>query len=46
MYRAHVAGLIGKYVESGKVAAIFGLDPAGPLFYVNSHEGRLSETDA
>jgi pancreatic triacylglycerol lipase len=42
---AHVAGHAGKSTVRGKVAAIFGTDPAGPLFNVNNPD-RLDFDDA
>jgi Lipase len=38
--------MIGKNLKSGKVNAIFGLDPAGPGFSEENPEARLAETDA
>uniref|UniRef100_A0A1L8EHW9 Putative phospholipase a1-like protein n=1 Tax=Haematobia irritans TaxID=7368 RepID=A0A1L8EHW9_HAEIR len=43
---AHVAGFSGKYVKSGQVHAIIGLDPALPLYHYNKPSKRLSHTDA
>uniref|UniRef100_A0A182QA29 Lipase domain-containing protein n=1 Tax=Anopheles farauti TaxID=69004 RepID=A0A182QA29_9DIPT len=43
---AHLAGLSGKRVTSGRVGAILGLDPAGPLFSSNEPRTRLASTDA
>ncbi|KAL7017373.1 hypothetical protein ACKWTF_010343 [Chironomus riparius] len=43
---AHVAGFAGKNVQRGKVRAIIGLDPAGPLFNSKDAEGRLDYSDA
>ncbi|KAG6441558.1 hypothetical protein O3G_MSEX001916 [Manduca sexta] len=40
---AHVVGNAGRYLN-GRVARITGLDPAGPLWTLNSH--RLKSTDA
>ena len=40
----HAAGLVGKYTR-GKVQAIFGLDPAGPLFYLNKPNERIAADD-
>jgi pimeloyl-ACP methyl ester carboxylesterase len=42
---AHVAGIAGKNTRE-KVAIIFGLDPAGPLFYMSEPERRLNFGDA
>ncbi|XP_058058545.1 pancreatic lipase-related protein 3-like [Anopheles bellator] len=43
---AHLAGLSGKRLTSGKAGAIFGLDPAGPLFSSADPSARLASTDA
>lgn len=43
---AHVCGHIGKNVRNGRVAAIIGLDPAGPLFSVSNPTNRLDAGDA
>lgn len=43
---AHVAGFAGAYVESGKIARVTGLDPAGPYFNEKPAEMRLDPTDA
>ncbi|XP_049532269.1 phospholipase A1-like [Anopheles darlingi] len=43
---AHLAGLTGKRMVSGKVGSIIGLDPAGPLFSSGDPAGRLASTDA
>lgn len=43
---AHTAGFAGKYVTTGKVGRITGLDPAGPYFYLKGPEWRLDPTDA
>lgn len=43
---AHIAGITGKRVSRGRVQAIFGLDPAGPLFSVGDVANRLATTDA
>jgi len=43
---AHIAGMTGKNVRSGRVNAIIGLDPAGPLFSMNSPDARLNRGDA
>jgi len=42
---AHAAGHAGKQVTRGQIAVIVGLDPAGPLFSINSND-RLAVTDA
>lgn len=44
-YRAHVAGHAGKVLKAGKIPAIFGMDPAGPLFDQNDPSNRLSVHD-
>lgn len=43
---AHIAGLTGKRVTRGRVQAIYGLDPAGPLFSMGDAAGRLAAGDA
>lgn len=43
---AHLAGLVGKNVTSGRIGTIIGLDPAGPLFSLENVNGRLDRTDA
>jgi pancreatic triacylglycerol lipase len=43
---AHIAGLTGKRVTRGRVQAIFGLDPAGPLFDINQPAARFAAGDA
>jgi pancreatic triacylglycerol lipase len=43
---AHIAGIAGKHVSRGRVGAIIGLDPAGPLFSMNKPGDRLDEHDA
>lgn len=43
---AHVAGLAGKNMFSGRLQSIVGLDPARPLFYLDKPYERLSNTDA
>ncbi|XP_055308392.1 pancreatic lipase-related protein 2-like [Sitodiplosis mosellana] len=43
---AHVAGIAGKHVKSGKLSKIIGLDPAGPLFSVDKPHERLDSEDA
>lgn len=42
---AHIAGIAGKLVD-GRVQTIFGLDPAGLLFSINSPLERFHEDDA
>lgn len=44
--QAHIAGHAGKNVRRGRINAILGLDPAGPLFSVRNPAGRLDATDA
>lgn len=43
---AHVMGIAGKNVKSGKVARITGLDPARPLYTIENTENRLAAGDA
>lgn len=43
---AHVAGFAGKRVTRGRLASIIALDPAMPLFTINSPETRVASTDA
>lgn len=43
---AHIAGLTGKRVTRGRVQAIFGTDPAGPLFYWTNPLTRFASGDA
>ncbi|XP_058118094.1 phospholipase A1-like [Anopheles ziemanni] len=43
---AHLAGLSGKKLTTGRAGAIFGLDPAGPLFSSRDTSSRLANTDA
>uniref|UniRef100_A0A2M4ASZ5 Putative lipase n=2 Tax=Anopheles triannulatus TaxID=58253 RepID=A0A2M4ASZ5_9DIPT len=43
---AHIAGISGKLVRSGKIGYIVGLDPASPLFRVKKPTERLSADDA
>ncbi|EAT40011.1 AAEL008222-PA [Aedes aegypti] len=43
---AHLSGLAGKLVTSGKVGTIVGLDPAKPEFDVGKPDERLAITDA
>lgn len=42
---AHIAGIAGKRTE-GRIQVIYGLDPAGPLFSLNSPNDRFSADDA
>lgn len=44
-FQAHIAGITGKRFQ-GRINAIFGLDPAGPLFSLNSPNGRFASGDA
>lgn len=41
-----MAGIAGKLVRRGRINTIIGLDPAGPLFSVNTPADRLDLTDA
>lgn len=43
---AHIAGIVGKNLTCGRLETIFGLDPAGPMFFVFQPESRLDVTDA
>lgn len=43
---AHICGMAGKYVENDYLNTIVGLDPAGPLFYLQHPDDRLSADDA
>lgn len=43
---AHIAGLTGKRFVQERIYAIFGLDPAGPLFSIGNPNERLSANDA
>ncbi|KXJ83592.1 hypothetical protein RP20_CCG004727 [Aedes albopictus] len=43
---AHLSGLAGKKVTSGKVGTIVALDPAKPAFDINKPDERLAITDA
>lgn len=44
---AHICGIAGKNIQSGKLLYIIGLDPAKPLFHLKSHlEARLHFMDA
>ncbi|KAJ6645317.1 Lipase member H [Pseudolycoriella hygida] len=43
---AHLGGAAGKRTTRGRVAAIAGLDPAGPLFSLDVPADRLHSTDA
>lgn len=46
MFFNSIAGLTGKRVTRGRVQAIFGLDPAGPLFSMGDAAGRFAAGDA
>ena len=41
-----MAGIAGKNVNRGRIHTIFGLDPAGVLFSVNTPNERLASNDA
>jgi pancreatic triacylglycerol lipase len=43
---AHVAGMCGKSVLNGRIQTIVGLDPADPLFSINTPNERLDVNDA
>ena len=43
---AHAAGIAGKYLKSGQIPIIFGLDPAFPLFTKKNTRIRLTPSDA
>lgn len=43
---AHLAGVTGKNMKSGKISAIYGLDPAGPLFSIDEPDKRIDKGDA
>lgn len=46
---AHIAGFAGKMYEKltkTKIARITGLDPAGPCFYFEAPDDKLSQGDA
>ncbi|XP_063708701.1 lipase member H-like [Culicoides brevitarsis] len=43
---AHLAGIVGKNMKSGKIPVIYGLDPAGPLFSIHDPDKRLDKNDA
>jgi len=45
-FLAHMAGIAAKRVRRGRINTIIGLDPAGPLFSVNTPSERLDFTDA
>lgn len=41
---AHIAGAAGKRTSRGRIHAIAGLDPAGPLFSLDNPGDRLHST--
>lgn len=43
---AHVVGIAGKNVRTGRVPKIIGLDPANPLFSYNNPATRIAVGDA
>ncbi|XP_055297480.1 lipase member I-like [Sitodiplosis mosellana] len=43
---AHTCGIVGKNLKSGKLAIIFALDPALPLFHLKDQTCRLHYDDA
>lgn len=43
---AHIAGIAGKCVTKGRINTIFGLDPAGPMFFTFVPKERLDMHDA
>lgn len=43
---AHIAGVIGKNVQHGRISTIIGLDPAGPLFNRRNATDRIDAADA
>jgi len=42
----HIAGLTGKRVARGRLQSVVAMDPAGPLFSMNSPTERVHHTDA
>lgn len=44
-FSGQIAGLTGKHVQSGLVEVIYSLDPAGPLFSLESPDDRVDATD-
>lgn len=42
---AHIAGIAGKHTKD-RISTIFGLDPAGPMFFTFQEKERLDVTDA
>ncbi|XP_073819401.1 uncharacterized protein [Musca autumnalis] len=43
---AHVAGIAGKHLQTGRLSLIYALDPALPLFRYENREERLDLNDA
>lgn len=43
---AHIAGIAGKSVNTGRLNSVIGLDPALPLFSLDDVNGRISANDA
>jgi pimeloyl-ACP methyl ester carboxylesterase len=43
---AHLAGITGKNVQSGRLPVVIGLDPAGSMFYYRRPDDRLNSPDA
>lgn len=43
---AHIAGVTGEFISSGRVARITGLDPSRPFIDMTQKRGRLSVDDA
>uniref|UniRef100_A0A1I8N6C4 Lipase domain-containing protein n=1 Tax=Musca domestica TaxID=7370 RepID=A0A1I8N6C4_MUSDO len=43
---AHVAGIAGKFLQTGRLTAIYALDPALPLFRYENQEERVDRSDA
>lgn len=43
---AHIAGVTGEFISSGRVARITGLDPSRPFIDMTKKRGRLSVDDA
>ncbi|XP_067620004.1 uncharacterized protein [Eurosta solidaginis] len=43
---AHIAGIAGKHLESGRLPLIYALDPALPFFRYDSFDDRIAITDA
>ncbi|XP_074041196.1 lipase member H isoform X1 [Leptinotarsa decemlineata] len=42
---AHIAGITGKYITTGKVSRITGLDPAGPYFSLVGADEKIGKED-